>query len=353
MKRFALVSVVLLLLGAAVNVAIGWTAALLSFDGPLALYTPFLHWDNPPVADDRMVAWLTARGWTDGDEGLIFLMPSKTAGAELSSFCWNDDAIDGAARQDGAATQPPWCTDPARVHRLRAGWPLRSLEGSLCPADDDGPPPRYTVHTGIGYTRTTVFGDPETRVLPLRPLWLGFILNSALYAVFLGVLWFGPLALRRSVRIRRRRCPGCGYPVGTMSHCAECGSRLPSSLRAVWEAHDRQRRAADEHDGKEGHHLSMPSLSTPRSREALLEADVILAVDIKTGAESIIYGRDFLKRIRREGLSKGGAVVRVEVHPDLDDLDKLCTTVQQLRGHHEYRPPEPDQPTRPRRPKRP
>ena len=346
MKRFALVSVVLLLLGAAVNVAIGWTAALLSFDGPLALYTPFLHWDNPPVADDRMVAWLNARGWTDGDEGLIHLMPSKTAGAELSSFCWDDDAIDGAARQDGAEVRP------ARVHRLRAGWPLRSLEGSLSLVDDDGPPPRYTVHTGIGYTRATVFGDPETRVLPLRPLWLGFIVNSALYAVFLGVLWFGPRALRRSLRIKRRRCPACGCPVGTASHCSECGSRLPSSLRTVWEAHDRQRRAADEHDGKEGRHLSMPSLSTPRSREALLEADVILAVDIKTGAESIIYGRDFLRGIRREGPSEGGVNVRVEVHPDLDDLPRLCSLVQELRGSHEYRPPKPPPMTGPRRPKR-
>lgn len=83
-----------------------------------------------------------------------------------------------------------------------------------------------------------------------------------------------------------------------------------------------------------------------------MDAEVVLAVDIKTGKESIVYGRDFLKRIRREGLSRGGAVVRVEVHPDLDDLEKLCTAVRELRGHHEYRPPEPAEPIRPRRPKR-
>ena len=187
--------------------------------------------------------------------------------------------------------------------------------------------------------------------LPLRPVWPNFILRSALCAVLLGLLTLGLVPFRRAVRIRRWRCPACGHPVGTTSHCSECGRRLPSSLRAVWEANDRRRRTTA-HDPRDAHHVSVTTLSSPRSREALMDAEVVLAVDIKTGKESIVYGRDFLKRIRQEGLSRGGAVVRVEVHPDLDDLEKLCTAVRELRGHHEYRPPESDEPVRPRRPKR-
>jgi hypothetical protein len=247
-------------------------------------------------------------------------------------------------------------TEPGTSCLAAFGWPALSMCAAYRQQHPDGEaeasgPIVVQGRSGIPLAESSQITQPP-RALPLRPIWPGFIADSVLYAVILGVLWFGPHAIRRSVRIRRRRCPACGHPVGTTSRCAECGSRLPSSLRAVWEAHDRQRRAADEHDGKEGHHLSMPSLSTPRSREALLEADVILAVDIKSGAESIIYGRDFLKRIRREGLSKGGIVVRVEVHPDLDDVAKLCTAVHELRGHHEYRPPKPAKPIRPRRPKR-
>jgi len=191
-----------------------------------------------------------------------------------------------------------------------------------------------------------------TYALPMRPIWPDFILRIVLSAVLLGLLLLSLVPVRRAVRIKRCRCPACGHPVEASSHCSKCGRALPSSLRTVWEAHDRQRRAANDRKPKDDHHLSVPSLSSPRSREALMDADVILAVDIKTGKESIVYGRDFLKRIRREGLSTGGTVVRVEVHPELDDLEKLCFAVQELRDHHEYRPPEPAGPVRPRRPKR-
>jgi hypothetical protein len=162
-------------------------------------------------------------------------------------------------------------------------------------------------------------------------------ISSVCLAVMVGLLLVGLPALRRAARIRRGCCPACASPVGTTATCAKCGSALPAALRQTWEA-NRRRQAAAASTPRECPHLSIPSLSTPRGRDALAKADVVLAVDVKTGKESIVFGRRFLKDVRRAGLSRGGAVIRVEVHPDLDDMEKLCAAVHELRGHHEYRP---------------
>jgi hypothetical protein len=169
-------------------------------------------------------------------------------------------------------------------------------------------------------------------------IWPTVVLSGVCIAAVIGTL-LGLCALRRTRRIRRGCCPACAAPVGTTATCAECGSALPAGLRAIWEE-NRQRRAAAQTKHRDCRKLGIPSLSTPRGREALANADVVLAVDVKTGQESIVYGRRFLKNIHREGVSRGGSIVRVEVHPDLDDLDRLCAAVGELRGHHEYRPPK-------------
>lgn len=76
-------------------------------------------------------------------------------------------------------------------------------------------------------------------VLPLFPIWRGYILNTLVWGLPLFALTFIPPALRRSLRRRRGLCPACAYdlratPAG--SPCPECGeindirtsSRTPS-----------------------------------------------------------------------------------------------------------------------------
>jgi len=75
----------------------------------------------------------------------------------------------------------------------------------------------------------TPSGSPNVtylRALPLCPIWPGFGINTAFYAVVLWLLFAVPSSLRRWRRIRRGLCPKCAYPVGTSEVCTECGMRV-------------------------------------------------------------------------------------------------------------------------------
>lgn len=63
------------------------------------------------------------------------------------------------------------------------------------------------------------------RLIPLTPVWPGFLINTFLYAAIVAVLFIAPKRIRRAVRRRRGRCVACGYdrrgnPSGA---CPECG----------------------------------------------------------------------------------------------------------------------------------
>ncbi len=67
-------------------------------------------------------------------------------------------------------------------------------------------------------------------LVPIRPLWLGFMINTVFYGVGFWLLWFGlfrgPGMIRRGVRRRRGRCVKCGYDLrgnAAGSACPECG----------------------------------------------------------------------------------------------------------------------------------
>jgi hypothetical protein len=66
------------------------------------------------------------------------------------------------------------------------------------------------------------------RLLPLRPIWPGFAINTLFYAAILWLLFAAPFALRRMRRIKRGLCPACAYPVGTSAVCTECGEPVNS-----------------------------------------------------------------------------------------------------------------------------
>ena len=86
---------------------------------------------------------------------------------------------------------------------------------------------------GIHLPSDTASADwwEELSVLPLRPIWPGFAINTLFYAVVVWLLSCGPFALRRILRVRRGLCPKCAYRMGEASVCSECGAELPE--RAV------------------------------------------------------------------------------------------------------------------------
>ncbi len=68
----------------------------------------------------------------------------------------------------------------------------------------------------------------RAKVVPLRPLWPGFAVNSLFYAAILWLPIRGPFALRRHIRRKRGLCVACGYDIrGTAQMiCSECGHEV-------------------------------------------------------------------------------------------------------------------------------
>lgn len=63
-------------------------------------------------------------------------------------------------------------------------------------------------------------------VLPIRPLWPGFAINTLFYAMILWGLFAATFTLRRRRRIHKDLCPRCTYPVGECDVCTECGTTV-------------------------------------------------------------------------------------------------------------------------------
>jgi hypothetical protein len=118
----------------------------------------------------------------------------------------------------------------AEAVRVRAGWPALALEGAGLLERD-----AIAVHW-----HAAIDVDPSPphdigrrfapRVLPLRPLWRGLLLDALVWAALVGLLTVGPRSFIRARRRRRGRCPACGYPLGPSPRCPECGAGAPSRI---------------------------------------------------------------------------------------------------------------------------
>ena len=106
------------------------------------------------------------------------------------------------------------------------GWPLLALsaEARWRSYDAHG---LNRVIGGVLVGSRIVFPRDAPRILPLQPIWSGFVINSVLYTS----LWFllfslGAIrsGLQRHRRRRQQRCVHCGYKlVPDQTRCSECG----------------------------------------------------------------------------------------------------------------------------------
>ena len=66
------------------------------------------------------------------------------------------------------------------------------------------------------------------RGLPIEPISIGILLNTACYGALVWLACSSMVAIRKSTRLRANRCPLCAYCLGTTIGCSECGWNRPT-----------------------------------------------------------------------------------------------------------------------------
>jgi hypothetical protein len=115
------------------------------------------------------------------------------------------------------------------------GWPRLCLFGGIeqfYPASINEPEPLLTWYA-YPLAAPSSNAPLGVKMLPLHPIWPGFLLNTLFYAVLLWLLICGPFVVRRTIRARRGLSPKCAYPVGESNTCTECGTALPARRVAM------------------------------------------------------------------------------------------------------------------------
>jgi hypothetical protein len=184
-------AMVFLLVGAIVNVAVAWT---------IEARTNLYHNPVTLMSKAQTQAFRASGGVALGDDAEGYGMQTASFGAAVTIVPY--------ARSD------PGVVTHAFLYDWRYGWPLRSLMSDAL---------------------VSATGRPER--LPVRPIWLGFAIDTLFYAAILWLLFAAPFAMRRRIRIGRGLCPKCGYDLRNRprdsSACPECGERTAAPLHAA------------------------------------------------------------------------------------------------------------------------
>ncbi len=202
-SRYRLVVLVAICLaaGAVVNVGVAWVG-------------PIWQWESR-----RDTTWRVTLGPGEWPDAAPVGWPAMGDPIIGSSWC-RTFFVGSSDFWPGKTFKPPNSAVAEEITTMMvvdSGWPMRSLTKT-----DVSPwPPASIVQCGI----RAQIGSWSVE-LPIRPLPLGFIVNTVFYAVPLAVLGAGWTKLVRSRRRRDGRCIACGYSrvgIGVDSPCPECG----------------------------------------------------------------------------------------------------------------------------------
>ena len=209
MKRWFTRLVVLLLLGAIVNVAVAWGCATWI----VPLKNDWAAWQRqlgtPSLRSDYRRWWAT-------------YAPSGFQKEPVVAVRFANVCVTHVSMWKPVAFTPEGTFDHDLVLRIRAGLPLRAVEGASWRAA--GTPTAGTPKVILD--ALVVLPANRLKIL-LRPVWPGFAINTVVYAAILWLLALAPFTARRMIRHRRGRCRKCGYDLrGDFSaSCPECGWR--------------------------------------------------------------------------------------------------------------------------------
>jgi len=105
--------------------------------------------------------------------------------------------------------RPPETT----YHEFASGWPFLAARCSYLSQWNVSPDPVVSWGLLLIPQRFRYGENPDStrRILPLVPIWPGFLINTIFYAAIWFALFFGLTSSKRFIRVRRGRCPRCGY----------------------------------------------------------------------------------------------------------------------------------------------
>jgi hypothetical protein len=108
--------------------------------------------------------------------------------------------------------------------RMTTGFPLPCMRWTPFAAGDLPESGSHNPwHIGLDLPGKQVINPGVKRALPLRPLLWPAAINTAAYTLLAFILLSTFAALRARLRRRRGQCAACGYAVGNLPKCPECG----------------------------------------------------------------------------------------------------------------------------------
>ncbi len=195
MKRWLFKLVLFLFLGAIVNIAVAWGCELTKIRMMGCIMS------NP---SSQQIQW-----WADNVPVGFVSELDMSGDVPLGNIGISDTRME--AHSDDITLISSF------VYISRAGWPLLSLEGARWENFDYGAASQTIFDAAIPV-------EDEYTIIPLQPIWTGFVANTFFYTFFCYILYYGRGTARRIERRKRGHCIKCGYDLReTSGGCPECG----------------------------------------------------------------------------------------------------------------------------------
>lgn len=221
MRRAGLV-IGCLLLGVSMSVAIAWGLSA-AYDRQLLTSWRF-DYERNNTPGEVIEAFDFGLPLPDDYPRATWLRRSESLGREVYSAMGSEGWVPGRVMPGGRpeTSQRAWWGELERF-----GWPMPALERRSWMAyviQGRTSTPAGTLASPLSPLDAGLAPGPGGKGLPVRPGWLGLGVNTLVFGGACWLLITGAGAARRWRRRRRGRCAACGYDLGDLETCPECGA---------------------------------------------------------------------------------------------------------------------------------
>ena len=218
MKRPATKFVLLLLLGAIINVAVTtglWFWGKRPATGTIASVD---DWKSKPSTSKEIVKWgqWSRDGWPPAPHESLH---QSTFGMRFRKLIASVNSFDPTELSQDEWREKERNLKLFSIDSTECGWPLASMRVDLA-SESWGLPPKWNTRRG-GWQMGRAW-------IPNEPVVLGMLLNTIFYAALLWLPFAALGRVRRRRRIKRGLCPACAYDLrgNDSKTCPECGKAV-------------------------------------------------------------------------------------------------------------------------------